>query len=149
VHVDLDARITVNRSERHSVHFPFVHSTQCGPTGLAEAQTPTRGGFILGQVLFSADPRERTGTDFRVRGARAAEYLSTAGAMTASAAAEWRTDLITDPAAKTPSGQNHDFLQELRIASIQARLPLDKRQKLAEFPQILYFCRWMSPAAES
>src|SRR6266700_7816863 len=77
VHLDLNARIAFNCTESDSMYLSLVHPAERGAAGLAEAQTPSRSGLILSQVVFPIGPREGTGCDFRVCGARAAERLST------------------------------------------------------------------------
>jgi hypothetical protein len=56
VHLDLNARIAVDRTESNSVYSALVHPTECGPAGIAEAQTPARRRLILGEVLFPTGP---------------------------------------------------------------------------------------------
>jgi hypothetical protein len=109
VHLNLNAWIAVNCTESDSMYLSLVHSAERGTAGLTEAQTPSRSGLILSQIVFPTDPRKGTGRDFRICGARAAERLSTPRAVAASTAAEWRSDLITYAAAKTSTGQGHRF----------------------------------------
>jgi hypothetical protein len=109
VHLDLNARIAVNCTESDSMYFALVRPTERGTAGLAEAQTPSRSGLILSQIVFPTDPREGTRSDFRVRGACAAKRLSTPRAVAASTAAERRGDSVTNPTAKTATGQGHRF----------------------------------------
>src|SRR5882757_733704 len=109
VHLDLNARIAVNCTESDSMYVSLVHPAERGAAGLAEAQTPSRSGLILSQIVFPAGPREGTGCDLRVCGTRAAERLSTPRAVAASTATKWRSDLVTDTTAKTSTGQGHHF----------------------------------------
>lgn len=101
VHLDLNARIAVNCTESDSMYFALVRPAERGTAGLAEAQTPSRCGLILSQIVFPTDPREGAGCDFRVCGARAAERLSTPRAVAASTAADRRSDSVTDTTAET------------------------------------------------
>jgi hypothetical protein len=58
------------------------------------------------QVLGPADPGERAAHNLCVGGTGAAKCLSTSGAVAASSAVEWRTDLVTDATAKTAPRQH-------------------------------------------
>lgn len=61
MHLDLDARIALNGAESHSMNFAFMHPTECGPAGLAEAQAPSGRRLVPSQIIFAADPCERAG----------------------------------------------------------------------------------------
>jgi hypothetical protein len=107
MHRDLNTGIAVNGTESHSMHLPFMYPTECGPTGLAEAQAPSGRRLILGQVLLPTEPRERAGHNFRVGRTGTTEGLSTARAVAASTATERCTDSVTDSTAKAAAGPVH------------------------------------------
>jgi hypothetical protein len=109
MHLDLNARIAVNRTEGNSVYFALVYPTESCPAALAEAKPPSGRRLILGQVLFPVHPRERVRCDLRVGRTGTAEGLSTSRAVTASTAAERCSDSVTDATAKTAAGQGHHF----------------------------------------
>ena len=109
VHLDLNSGIAIDGPESHAMHIAFMRPAERSPAGLAEEQTPSRCRRIMRQVLGPADPGERAGRDLCVGGTGAAKCLSTSGAVAASSAVEWRTDLVTDATAKTAPGQHCFF----------------------------------------
>ena len=100
MHLDLNSGVATDAAQSHAMHLALVRPAQGGAGDLAEAQAPSRGGLILGQVLFPADPQERAGRNLRIGRTGAAECLSTSRAVTASTSVERCIDLVTDATAK-------------------------------------------------
>ncbi|MDF2811257.1 MAG: hypothetical protein K0S56_2288 [Microvirga sp.] len=117
MHLDLDARIAIDAAERHSMHRVAGDTTQCGSTGLAEAQTPTWHRLIKGEIVFAAEPGERTWRNFSVSRARSAKGFSAARAMATAPWPERRGDLVPDRSATAAACQSHD-----RSRSVPARM---------------------------
>jgi hypothetical protein len=58
MHVDLNARITVDATESHPMYSAFMSSTERGSTGVAEAQAPCGRRLITREVFGTLDPCE-------------------------------------------------------------------------------------------
>src|SRR5271168_2269175 len=56
MHVDLDARITVDSTESYPMHLIFMSSADRASTGATEAEPPSRRRLIVREVFGTADP---------------------------------------------------------------------------------------------
>src|ERR1044071_7326621 len=101
VHLDLHARIAIDRTERDAVHGTLVGSTQRAAAGLAETQAPVGSRGVIREIVLAAHPDKRTRLDLRISRARATEHFATAGTMTTAARPERCIDSIAHTAACT------------------------------------------------
>jgi hypothetical protein len=124
MHVDLNARITIDASESHAVYSALMGPTERGSTGGAEAQPPPGRRLITRQVFGASNPCERIGPHFGVSRSGAAKCLAAPRAMTTSSIAKWCIDQIADPTAETAASQSHN-----RPSESDLRAPLDIANK--------------------
>jgi hypothetical protein len=119
MHVDLNARVAVNGSQRYAVHFPCVSSAKRRATGAAETKAPSRRGLIPRKILGATCPGEGMRHHFGISRSCAAKCLSTARTVATPGVAKGRLDQVADSTAKTTSRQSHEqILRQCREPSI-------------------------------
>ena len=101
VHLHFYPWVAINATQRHSVNFIAMSSTECGPTRPTEAQAPTGTRLMADNAILTRCPCKRPGLNLGVCRACAAKRLPASRTVTASRRFERRVDLVPNLSAKT------------------------------------------------
>jgi len=106
VHLDLNARITVDTSQGDAVHLAGNHAAERCSTNTAKAEPHSVARFEPGHFLRSLKPGKGSRFHLRIGGASPAERLPATRAVATSSATQRRTHAISNATAEAPTSRH-------------------------------------------